>query len=193
MLSKTQLKNCGVSGVEYSRLMALDTHGFDQDMQGGWREIANKENCKAAAGQLIKDYIAYHNIKPHSGSDILYWHVGQMQAYSGQTEDALKYFNMSYNKQAEDLTNEKEWALYAEGTIAFLKKEKGRLIAAKNELAKYKVSDDKIAAIKQMQKNNPNVMFPEGFPEKSLNLIALEGLLRCFDQPYSKAYGNCEQ
>ena len=193
IISKAQYLDCGISEAEHGRLMALDKHSFDQNMEGGWRKIANEGNCYSVAGQLIKDYIDHHNIKPQTGSNILFWHVGQMQAYSGQIEDALKYFSMSYDKLADDGTNEKEWALYAEGTIAFLKKDRESLIKAKNELANYKMSKAKIASINKMKEDNPKIKFPEGYPEKSLNLIALEGLLRCFDQPYSNAYGNCEQ
>lgn len=149
VMSKGKFLDCGVSDAEHDRLMALDKQSFDQNIQGGWRKVADEENCYSVAGQIIKDYIDQHKIKPHTGSDILFWHVGQMQAYSGQTEDALKYFGMSYDKLAADRTNEKEWALYAEGTIAFLKNDRDGLIDAKTELANYKMSEARIASVKR--------------------------------------------
>lgn len=75
--------DCGVTESESARLMALSQKDFDQDMEGGWRVIANQENCKSVAGYLIEDYIAFHNIEPGSGTHILYWHAGQMHAYTG--------------------------------------------------------------------------------------------------------------
>ena len=185
--------DCGVTDAEYSRLMALPQNDFDQDMDGGWRAIAYKDGCESVAGYLIEDYIEKYAIEPHTNNNILFWHVGQMHANADNYERAKLFFSKSYQPGLPPEEHGYEWALYAEGTIAFLDKDRPALEEAIDKLAKIPVDPERIAAVKKMQDENPNVSFPEGFPEKPLNLIALEGLLGCFDAPYSQAYGKrCE-
>ena len=185
--------DCGVTDAEYTRLMALPQHDFDQDMDGGWRAIAYEDGCESVAGYLIEDYIVKYDIKPHADNDILFWHVGQMHANADNYERAKLFFSKSYEPGLSPEEHGYEWALYAEGTIAFLDKDRPALEEAIDRLAKVPVDPERIAAVKKMQAENPKMSFPEGFPEKPLNLIALEGLLGCFEAPYSKAYGKrCE-
>lgn len=181
--------DCGVTDAEYFRLMALPQNDFDQDMDGGWRAIAYEDGCESVAGYLIEDYIVKYDIQPHTDNDILFWHVGQMHAHADDYERAKIFFEQSYLPDTPPDEHEYEWALYAEGTIAFLDKDRPALEAAIDKLAKIPVDPQRIASVRKMQAENPKVTFPEGFPEKPLNLIALEGLLGCFDQPYSEAYG----
>lgn len=180
---------CGVMEAENARLMSLSQKDFDQDMEGGWRIVANQENCKSVAGYLIEDYIAFHDIEPGSGTYILYWHTGQMHAYAGDTPRAIDFMKLTYdNLPPKDASY--EWSLYAKGTVAFLNKNREGLEDSITRLAKIPVDPEKVKAIKAFQAENPNVSFPEGFPEKPLNLIALEGFLACFDRPYSEAFGS---
>jgi len=181
--------DCGVTDAEFTRLMDLPQKAFDQDMDGGWRVIANKDNCYSVAGYLIEDYIEKYAIEPYTGDNILFWHVGQMHANADDYERAKLFFSKSYLPGLPPQQHGYEWALYAEGTVAFLDKDRPALEEAIDKLAKIPVDPERIAAVKKMQDENPNVSFPEGFPEKPLNLIALEGLLGCFDAPYSQAYG----
>ncbi len=185
------LTRCGVDAAEFDRLLALDQKAFDQDFQGGWRTVGYQDNCDGAAAQLLISYIAKYDIAPHNGNNVMFWHVGQMLASEGQTERAIDYFELAHDKETVDRSHERQWSIYAEGTIAFLNKDKAGLNAAIAELSTYEVSEDEKTKVKKMLAENPNMSFPEGYPEKPLNLIALEGLMRCFDQPYSQAYGKC--
>jgi hypothetical protein len=154
------------------RLLALDEHAFDQDMQGGWRTLAFKSQCSLVAADLLRDYRAAH----HSTSSILLWHEGQLRADAGQTRAAIALFEKS-RKGGEDA----DWNLYVDGTIAFLERDRPGLVTARNSLA----------ALPRPADFKPTG--PDGKPLNIAwppNLNVLDGLLACFGRSYDKAYGN---
>lgn len=106
-----------------------------------------------------------------------------------EIKPAIDFMKRTYDEGASPDDNGYDWSLYARGTVAFLNQDRESLENAMTELAAIPVDPERVKAIKAFQAENPNVNFPKGFPEKRLNLIALEGLLACFDRPYSEAYG----
>ena len=37
-------------------MLALDQQAFDQDMDGGWRPLGQRDGCEAAAAELIREW-----------------------------------------------------------------------------------------------------------------------------------------
>lgn len=104
-----------------------------------------------------------------------YWHERQTRAIAGQTALAIELFEKSH--QRPDLFG---WNLYVDGSIAFLRRDRKALQAARDELAALPQPDDWPP------------LGPDGKPAKiawPANLDFLNGFLRCWDLPYSAAYG----
>ena len=181
---------CGVDEAERERLMALSLDEFDQDFDGGWRAVSYRDGCDRVAADLIRDYIDIHGLEPE-GNRTVFWHVGQLLAGAGDYPEAREYFLKSFDPDAEDF-HDQAWATYAQGTVAFIDGDREGLDAAIAELSRpeHKPSPERVASMLRMSEEQ-DVSFPEGALEKPLNLIALEGLRRCFGQPYGQAYGQC--
>jgi hypothetical protein len=157
-----------------AKLLALDEHSFDQDMNGGWRTVAQREGCTEIAADLIRDYRETRG----STSTILYWHEGQLRAMAGSTEEAIRLFEKS-RKTAGDAFG---WNFYVDASIAFLKRDKLALLAAREALAG--VPRPKDFDPRDAQGNVVLVSWPP-------NLSIVDGLITCFDRGYKEAYGNC--
>ncbi|PKV10926.1 hypothetical protein [Xanthomonas prunicola] len=174
------------AGCIYDRaaMLALDEDAFDQDMQGGWRTIANRPGCAVAAADLLHDYRQAHAIT----GGIVVWHEGQMRAEAGQTAQAIALFEKSYKPAAEDLAG---WNAYVDAMIAFLKRDRVGLDAARARLASvpYRQAEDMLPL------QDGYMVFPaeKGRPEMKMrwppNLDVVDGLIKCYDEPYSVAYG----
>jgi hypothetical protein len=107
-----------------ARLLALDEHSFDQDMNGGWRAVAQNEECTEVAADLIRECRETRGLL----STILYWHEGQLRATAGSTDEAIRLFEKS--RKAEDAFG---WNLYVDASLAFLRHDKPALLAAPTE------------------------------------------------------------
>jgi hypothetical protein len=184
------LKSCDVSEEKFNMIMSLDFQSFDQNMNGGWREVANQENCNMASSILIGTYLARSKIYYEIYRSSLRWHMGQMLAYENKYEEAIPYFENTYHAN-EARTS--PWNLYVDGTIAFLKKDKALLRSKRDLLAKSPVSESMKKSRQKYIDDNPEVKMYEGYVDEPMNMPVMNDLLACFDQPYSKAYGNCEQ
>ena len=172
-------------------LLALDYTSFDMDMDKGWRAIAAREECRLAAADLIG---AYHaklrekgapvflktdelamtfpqneavpptvTISENGVVPILYWHEGQLRAFAGQYGKASALFRQSLKPKEQSHGG---WNEYVLGSIAFLE----------GDFAALQENRDWLEA------NFPNVS----------NLRALNRMITCFGEPYSKAYGSVE-
>jgi len=160
-------------------MLALSPEAFDQDLDGGWRPLGNRRECREAAAELLA---AYRKARwKDMTSDQLhtnYWHEGQIQAALGQTDHAVRLLLAGVSP--DQIGDGKEH--YAIGTVAFLLKDRAALQAAR----------DRLAAIP------PPPGFEEGAAEFKarygrelswpLNLDVLDGFLACFDKPYDEAY-----
>lgn len=100
---------------EKAALLALDEQSFDQDLTnggGGWRGLAARQECELVAADLIAEYRSMHNVE----SPLLFWHEGQLRAFSGQYSQAISLLEKSYKPIQQDFG----WNAYADATIAFL-------------------------------------------------------------------------
>lgn len=177
------------AGCNYdkARLMALDEQHFDQDTSnggGGWRAVAAESGCELAAADLIRDYREAHG----SQSDILYWHEAQLRAFAGDYKQAILLMERSHKPMNSDPGG---WNPYVDATIAFLQKDRSALGEARARLAAMQPSPDQgMPPVKdgfiELPMANGQTMKMRWPP----NLDVVDGLIRCFDRPYSSAYGN---
>lgn len=155
-----QAADCGLDEAERARLLALDEEAFDQDMDGGWRAVAAPgPACFTPAAELILAYVEQHGEAALERPTLAYWHAGQMFAMAGETERALTEFRRSY-QDATDNEMAGMWNRYADGTIAFLERDREALIAARD-------------ALPAMMGSNRDV---------------LDGFVNCWDRPIMEAY-----
>ncbi|MDI1253866.1 hypothetical protein, partial [Thermomonas sp.] len=174
---------------QYDRdaMLSLDEDSFDQDLSnsgGGWRSIGNIKGCELAAAQLISAYRAKHP----SSSSVLAWHEGQMLASANQYSRAIPLFEIARKDPAEDKAG---WNHYVDATVAFLRRDKVALIAAKEKLAATPYPEGTgMPPIK-----NGYIEFPAqpGQPVMRIhwppNIDVVEGLINCFDKSYIEADG----
>lgn len=177
------LEACGVDPTERTRLLGLSPQDFDQDMDGGWRAVVQRPGCELAAASLLETYITDNGIEPDDG--VMHWHLGQLLALSGDGDAAIPWLEAT---RRADLA----WNLYVDGTIAFLDRDRSALSAATESLAATEVSEAEKASRRRFLADNPEITMPDGFVDEPANLRVLEGLLACFGEPYSVAYG-CER
>ncbi len=184
------LEECGIDDAEHDRLLRLSQDDFDQDFKGGWRVYSYKEGCKNASAELIKDYILFSQPHPPNSHGILRWHAGQLKAGSGRTKEAIQFFRGTY----KDLDDHGEtWNLYVDATIGFLENDKDKVQYVYDRLSAIEVPETLKEQRRQFLKNNPDITMPEGFVDEPQNLSVVRRLLKCFGQPYSEAYGDCEK
>lgn len=81
------------------------------------------------------------------------------------------------------------WNLYVDGTIAFLTQDRSGLEAATDSLAAIEVSESEKEERRRFLEDNPDITMRDGFVDEPAFLSVLAGLLNCFGQPYSAAYG----
>lgn len=164
--------------------LALEFVAFDQTEGSGWRPLADAE-CYIEAAELLRDWQARHRgdfdlAKPLDRLilEFLPWHEAQMWAYGGRNDVALPIFESTHKKG--ESTYDVTWNLYVDGTLAFLRRNRPALEAAIAELA----------AIPQPP-GWGNAVGADGQPISMRwpqNLDVLQGLLRCWEQPYAVAY-----
>lgn len=145
--------------AEFQELLKLDYHSFDQSLaDGGWRGIGDLlEQAK------VLDAYAVHNRSTLLDWQLrtITWHAGQTYAIGSLTDITLNRFQNSFNP-SEPLDSNFKWNAYVRGSIAFLKKDRATLVAAREEVSKS--------------------------TEGLINLKVLDGFLACFDKSYSEAY-----
>jgi hypothetical protein len=156
-----------------ARLLALNMTLFDQDLDGGWRALAQQEGCLKAAADLIRDY---HAALPYK-SYLLYWHEGQARAMNGELVAATHLFENSYNRTNDTFG----WNLYVDATVAFLKQDRIALLKAYLALANLPAP-----ANAQLDQNGNSLA--DSWPP---NMEVVENLVACFGQEYKQAYQNC--
>ncbi|MGQ0559359.1 MAG: hypothetical protein ACT4OE_07215 [Sphingosinicella sp.] len=157
--------------VDYPAMMGLGHDAFDQDMNGGWRELARRPGCRERAADLIR---AYRESRQR-GIGSLYWHEGQLRAGLGQNEEAIRLFD-----RARHPTDEDGWNAYVDATTAFLRGDREGLVAARARLASLPPPPDFRS---WRSADGPPPRWP-------LNLDVVDGLVRCFGRPYAEAYGS---
>jgi hypothetical protein len=152
-----------------AQMLSLDEQAFDQHPGGGWRTLADIDECIGVAADLVRDYRLSHPPRKEvlTGSDVLYWHEAQLRATMGSTEEAIDLFKKSRRPD--------EWSSgfneYTDATIAFLEHDQPALVKARAAL---------VAVRRPADWSGP-------WP---LNVDVVDGLIRCFGQPYKRAYSD---
>lgn len=162
--------------ADKAALMAMDYWTFDQ-APDGLRAVYIKPGCELSAADLVRDFHAALRARGEPVTHmfpagtvtfsetgempILYWHEGQMRAFEGQTEEAIRLFRLSGKPEQKNAAG---WNQYVFATIAFLEGDRAELEAQRMELAARVAPDD-------------------------LNLGVVDGLLVCFGRSYKDAYG----
>ena len=159
--------------VDRHALLALNQDAFDQDMTGGWRELADRPGCMASAADLIRAYRAH----AQSRLSILYWHEGQLRATLGDYAAAIPLLEASRKPQ-----DSSGWNPYVDATVAFLRGDRAALVQARDRLAALPRPPD---FRDQVLANGFHLTWP-------MNLEVVDGLLRCFGRPYREAYSAAE-
>lgn len=178
-LSPAQAADCS---YDRAALLALDQDRFDQDLDGGWRALANR-GCEHAAAEAIRDWREAHKAELST----LFWHEGQMRANAGETDAAIGLFQRARKRTGGDQGG--AWALYVDGSIAFLRGDKDGLEAARAKLAATPKPAD-FDEVARDDKGKP-ILMPDGSPWRiqwPLNLNVLDSLRRCWGQTYKQAY-----
>ncbi len=118
-------------------IMAQPTRDFDQT-PSGWRSVAKTPGCEAQAADLIKAY-RRANWAAHKPAEIhtSYWHEGQMRAAAGQDQSAIPLLMAGVNPYPLHGSE-----IYAQGTIAFLNRDRRSLEDARARLAALPVPPD---------------------------------------------------
>lgn len=153
-----------------AELLAMDEQSFDQDMQGGWRAIAARDECMGAAADLVRDYRQARG----STSATLYWHEGQLRALIGESDKAIQLLDRARHDHDELLG----WNLYVDATIAFLRHDRAALVSARDALARVPRPED-------FAVRDP---WGQAIPWP-INLNIVDALIKCFDREYKAAYG----
>lgn len=170
-----------VDPCSYDRtaMMAQPTLDFDQT-PSGWRSVAKTPGCEAQAADLIKAY-RRANWAAHKPAEIhtSYWHEGQMRAAAGQDQAAIPLLMAGVNPYP---LHGKE--IYAQGTVAFLNRDRRGLEDARARLAALPVPPDWSEMQAAAAARDVTLAWPP-------NLDVLDRLLTCFDRPYREAYGDC--
>ncbi|WP_147307672.1 hypothetical protein [Wenzhouxiangella sediminis] len=155
------------------RLLSLDVSSFDQDLDGGWRRVAAMPHCREAAADLIEEYRSRRDERDIT----LIFHEAQVRAGLGQTERAIALFEQTRKSPERDSFG---WNHYVEATIAFPKRDREALERSRDALAGLEAPED-FRPVDQAG-NELDISWPP-------NLEVVDGFLKCFNRPYSAAYG----
>ena len=170
-----------VCAYDQKAMLALDFDHFDQDLQGGgWRKLDARPGCEAQAADLVETYgqVNWAKLRPYQ-LHLLYWHEGQLLALAGRTDQAVSLLMSGVNSP-----DEADFADYALGTVAFLEHDLEALKAARTRLAARPEPASFAQGKAWFKAHGAQVSWP-------LNLNVLDGLIACFDRPYSVAYTDC--
>jgi hypothetical protein len=167
--SRTHCDTAALRKNIISSQLELDYNTFDQYPGEGWRKIADKGNYLEAA-ELIDAYEKQKQGLEDWQKLTLRFHAGQMYAFANMKKLAITRFKTTlYDKEPPNYPI--RWNAYVNATIAFLEKDKKKLMEFREEIAKGPMIKGEIA-----------------------NLDVVDRFVKYFDEPYSVAYrGNREK
>ena len=140
-----------ILGVEkHDQLMKLSLDEFDQS-PFGFRKYAGDYDLVQL---LIPEYIRTNQLSEQKSRN-LHWHLGQIHAFNENYQKAIRQMEQSYAGGSDT------WKCYVDGSIAFLKEDKGALM-------------DAVGALSQQ--------------DNQMNLEFLEKFVKYFDLTYTEAY-----
>lgn len=144
-----------VGETEYAYQMSLSLDDFDQSENGFRKHSGNYELICL----LIPEYIKVNKLNGFEAGN-LHWHLGQMHAFNDNIKEAVKEMKLSYLDGMSLY-----WKCYVDGSVAFLERDKQKLLDAYNLLKEQ---------------------------ENQMNLDVLERLIDNYEKPYWKAYNGIE-
>jgi hypothetical protein len=157
-------------------MLALSPEAFDRDDgSSGWRTLSDAPDCERAIAELIR---AYRLSQPEGETirSLLYANEGFKFARSGEFEQAIEAL------LASKLPDDEAWNAYVDATVAFLKRDREALLAARERLAAVPPPpgfDEAVAAYKAQS----------GIERKwPFNLEIVDGLIACYEKPFWDAY-----
>lgn len=153
----------GQDSKEPPKELRLSYQEFDQRPGEGWRKIADTGKYTEAA-KLIDRYAQEKKGLKEWQQVNLRFHAGQLYALAGRKAQALARFKKSLFPK-EPPNSPIRWNAYVQATIAFLERDRKKLIKYRQEIA-----------------NGPK--FKGSIP----NLDVVDRLIEHFDKPYSAAY-----
>lgn len=136
---------------------------FDQTPHSGWRALSDEDRYHDAAA-MIGAYLTGHASLDRFQRANLHFHAAQMLAFAGDAAGALKHLS-SARLDPEPPGSPVRWNDYVAATIAFLQRERGQLLAARERIARGTAIDGEIP-----------------------NLNVVDRLISHYNQPYRTAY-----
>jgi hypothetical protein len=118
---------CALPQGEVAAQLALDYDAFERrEGPAGWR-VLNASGCTDAAVSLLSAYASANDSRLTDGQrNELAFHAGQVLALAGREAQAIAHF-----ERATAGATTAEWRLYVEATLAFLRRDKDALAAAR--------------------------------------------------------------
>jgi hypothetical protein len=158
-------------------MLALPLEAFDQG-DSGWRSL-DQPGCELVTAEVIRQYRQAHGAGVADWGDTVLWHEAQLRAAGGDTEEAIRLMVISRAKDSLEIRP------YTDATIAFLRRDREALLAARAELVALPMPEQFARASARYAERYPDLP-PLEWP---LNLHVVDGLIACFDKPYREAYG----
>lgn len=150
------------------QVVELSYQAFDQELGGGWRKLADRGDYLAAA-KLIDFYEKEKKGLEHWQRVNLGFHAGQLYAFADKRDLALARLKLALVSK-EPAGSPIKWNAYVRATMAFLERDRKKLGAFRDEMAKGP----------KTQGNVPN-------------LDVVDRLIEHFDEPYAVAYRGREK
>ncbi len=137
--------------TEHDELLTLGYQQFDQTPGSGWRILADRKEYREAA-HLIETYMTRHQELTEQQA-ILHFHAAQLFAFAGDTSAAvahLEYCHQSVPRGslAHIIERVECWNDYVDATKAFLERDRGQLLAARERLASRPAAQGEIPNLK---------------------------------------------
>jgi len=164
-------------------MLAMEPDAFDQDLEGGWRPLADR-GCQREAADLLAAYAAQPKA---AGRTTITWHEGQMRAELGQIEQAIALMERSRKPAGQG--DPGYWNAYVDGMVAFLRQDRRGLEDARARLVALPSPPEMAQNIKDGRFHFTTAGGQKVDVAWPPNLDVLDGLLRCFGKPYLEAYG----
>lgn len=163
--------------VDQTAMLAMSVDRFDQS-DAGWRRIGEKAGCELAGAALVQTYRRANAGRLNADQRAqLAWHQGQLLAMGGDRPAAIRIFTGI-------IETEPAQRQYQQATVAFLRRDRTALLAARSKLAAIpKPPGFDALAARFKRQTGQDVRWPE-------NLDIVDALIRCFDSSYGVAYGN---
>jgi hypothetical protein len=127
--------------ISKEEALSLNYTQFDQSIWEGWSIYEYSMRYEEAA-ELIDYYVEHKQGLSENNRVILYFHAGQLWAFSGDYPTAInemkkaRYFGDDILCSENMISDEGCWDAYVNASIAFLRKDKTTLVLLGDNLAK---------------------------------------------------------